>query len=299
MKRIECKSRDEWLSYRMTGIGASEAPAILGLDPYKGPLAVYAEKVGLVEPSDEETEAMEWGILLQPIVAVRYADKTNRVLRDHGRYSLCRDDVHPWMLASLDFEIVDPVAVLEVKTTNIRHTDDWKDEPPLRFQVQVQQQLAVTGFDLGALVVLVGGQRLYSYDVPRHQGFIDSLIAVEQEFWRRVELKDPPPADGSDATKEFLRRAYPVDDGSVVPLPEEALAWDQQLAVAKEAIKEEEALVQEIQNKIKAAMGEATWGLMSNGVRFSLKTIEKHAKKATAVGDLITSYRELRRVAAK
>ena len=294
MKRIECGSKAEWLSYRQKGIGASETAAILGLDPYRGPLAVYAEKVGLVEPSDEETEAMEWGILLQPIVAVRYADKTNRVLKDHGRYSLCQDEQYPWMLASLDYEIVDPVAVLEVKTTNIRHTDDWKEEAPLRFQVQVQKQLRVTGFDMGALAVLVGGQKLYSYDVPRHQGFIDSLVEVEKEFWRRVELRDPPPADGSDATKEFLKRAYPVDDGSVVPLPEEALGWDKVLEMAKADKKEVDAAIQEAQNKFKAAMGEATWGLLSTGDRYSLKLVEKKAYEVKA-----TSYRELRRVAAK
>ena len=42
--------RGEWLKLRQNGIGGSDAAAILGLNPYKSPLAVYADKRGLTNP---------------------------------------------------------------------------------------------------------------------------------------------------------------------------------------------------------------------------------------------------------
>ena len=46
----EMENRKNWLDVRAQGIGGSDAGAILGLNKYKGPMAVYLEKTGQVEP---------------------------------------------------------------------------------------------------------------------------------------------------------------------------------------------------------------------------------------------------------
>ena len=48
----EMENRKNWLSVRAQGIGGSDAGAIMGLNKYKGPMAVYLEKTGQVEPED-------------------------------------------------------------------------------------------------------------------------------------------------------------------------------------------------------------------------------------------------------
>lgn len=38
--------REEWLKYRMMGIGGSDAGAICGLNPYVSPIDVFLDKSG-------------------------------------------------------------------------------------------------------------------------------------------------------------------------------------------------------------------------------------------------------------
>ncbi len=44
--------RDEWLRVRNTGIGGSDAGVILGLNKWKSPITLWAEKTGQVAPND-------------------------------------------------------------------------------------------------------------------------------------------------------------------------------------------------------------------------------------------------------
>ena len=39
-------THDEWLALRRTGIGGSDAGAIMGVSPYKGAFSVWADKHG-------------------------------------------------------------------------------------------------------------------------------------------------------------------------------------------------------------------------------------------------------------
>ena len=48
-KQIDIKglSHEEWLALRRKGIGGSDHAAIVGLDRYRSPFDVYADKLGL------------------------------------------------------------------------------------------------------------------------------------------------------------------------------------------------------------------------------------------------------------
>ena len=55
-------SKEEWTALRSTTIGGSDAAAILGLNPYKSPYALWAEKTGKVIPEDiSQKEAVRLG----------------------------------------------------------------------------------------------------------------------------------------------------------------------------------------------------------------------------------------------
>jgi len=68
---IVCASRAEWLEQRRQGIGASDAAVILGLTKWKSPMGLYAEKTGLVPMGQEETDLLEWGNRLEPVIALK------------------------------------------------------------------------------------------------------------------------------------------------------------------------------------------------------------------------------------
>ena len=53
-------SRDDWLEHRKKSIGGSDASAVAGLNPWTSPYSVWADKLGLLPPK-EENEAMRLG----------------------------------------------------------------------------------------------------------------------------------------------------------------------------------------------------------------------------------------------
>lgn len=52
-KEIVCTvtdiSHEEWLSFRKTGIGGSDAPTVVGVNPYNSRYALWADKRGGVK----------------------------------------------------------------------------------------------------------------------------------------------------------------------------------------------------------------------------------------------------------
>jgi putative phage-type endonuclease len=275
----EYASETEWLVARRSAIGASEAPILLGVSPFKSPMELFAEKLELLE-RDAETNEMRWGKILEGPLAEHYAVETGRRLHDPGRYTLRRSRAATWMVATLDREIVQageqPVpAPLEIKTTAFR-AEDWQEEPPVDVLVQVQHQLAVTGWAWASVAVLIAGRTFRWYDVPRHEAFIAKLLEAELEFFAHLRTKTLPRVDGTPGTKAALRALYPRETpGLVVNLPGDAIEWDTQRlrAIAEAKICEE--VKDEAENKLRAALGEAEVGVLPNGVTYTYKASER------------------------
>lgn len=294
-------ARHAWLQARKTGIGATDAAVILGLSKYKSPLALYAEKAGLVDEDDQEHDALEWGRRLEPVIAAKYEEVTGRTTFDPGAFELQRNASEPWMFATLDRIVTAPPAdgalpydspgVLELKTAAAWARDQWDKEPPPIYQVQVQHQLAVTGHLWGSIAVLIGGRTFRWQDIERNETFIARLMALEHEFWLRIQRRDPPPPDGTRATSEVLAMLYPHEEHEQTQLPAEAAGWDIQRETAIRAIEQAEEKKTEAENRIKAAIGNHAIGVMPNGVRYHWKSINRKAYAVEA-----SSYRKLTRV---
>ena len=296
--RVALDSRDEWLEARRHGIGASDAAAVLGLSAWSSPLTLYCDKLGIVEPQPADLERMEWGHALEVPIAARYARETGRQVVDPGRWTIRVSAAHPFMLATLDREAVDPKkgpGVVEVKNWNGFQGGQWEDEPPLQYQVQLQHQLAVTGYQWGSLAVLIGGNRFYWTDVERNDKFIDALIEAESLFWDRVQRQDPPPPDASEACRDVLKRLWPKEaPGKIIALGADAAVWDDKRLIAKKQIDEWKDAEREADNWLISALGDAEAAILPDGTRYTYKQQPRKAYTVAA-----TKFRVLRRTAAK
>ncbi|QHL91250.1 hypothetical protein GVO57_11055 [Sphingomonas changnyeongensis] len=244
-------TREAWLAERRTGIGGSDVAAILGVSPYRSALDVFLDKRGLLV-DQAESEPMRWGTLLEPVVRQEYANRTGRsvalpegVLR-HPRYG--------FMLANLDGIATD--RLYEGKTA--RTAEGWgepgSDEVPQGYLLQVQHYMAVTGYDVTDIAVLIGGSDFRIYTVEADAELHEMLVEAEAEFWRRVTDDDPPePITMADALKRWGRQSRA---DSVIACPEVAEAVDQLRAIkaaqADLAAREEAAKL-----TIMAALGDA------------------------------------------
>ena len=288
-------SRDEWLEARHRGIGGSDAAAAIGLNRWKAPLAVYCDKLGIGDPDNELSEPAEWGLLLEPVLIEKYRSVTGRRVQTPSGFELYRSPHHPFMSCTPDGLITDPErdgeGVLEAKTGGVFTLKEWKEEPPLEYQVQLQHNMAVLDLKWGSFAVLIGGQRFFWCDMERNDRFCEVLVRKEADFWERVVTGTPPDPDASTSTSEAIARLYPGETGRTIDLDDEASEWNRRHLAIKEAKKRLELQERLYGNRLRAAIGEATFGRLPDGSRLSLKTVKKEPFMVTP-----SPYRELRRL---
>jgi putative phage-type endonuclease len=248
-------SREKWLEERRKGLGGSDAAAVAGLSRYRTPIQVYMEKLGLVDPP-EENEAMYWGKKLEDIVAEEFSIRTGLKVRRRNAILLHPD--HSFMLANVDRFIVGKNEGLECKTTSAYRVDEWKDdEIPWEYAIQCHHYMAVTGYSAWWIAVLIGGNRFIYKRIERDEAIIRDLIKIESHFWNYHVLQEiPPDPDGSAASSELVRRIYPESNGLELDLPSAVERWIEQYEQAAEEEKAAAARKEEAANNIKMLLGE-------------------------------------------
>lgn len=275
---VVCDSHEDeagWLAARQLGIGASDMPVILGLSPWRSILELYAEKTGEDEPEDlSGNEFAEWGHRLEGPIIDAFRERTGRPTQRAGQ--LIRSVEYPWAQCTLDgltgakdHPLKDTGAQcawpLQVKNTTAWKADDWADGPPEIYVIQEHHEMLVTGADKATIACLLGGNKLVWADIPRDETLIRKIVFRGQEFWHRVLNREPPPPDGSEATKKALGRLHPQDDGTIVELPgelREAIGLLQRFKAEKKVAETE---IWAIENAIKAALGDHQAGCFAGG----------------------------------
>ena len=252
-------THEEWLQERRTGIGGSDAAAILGLDRYRSPFEVYADKLGLTD-NRPDSEAMRQGRDLEDYVADRFTEATGKKLR--RRNAILRHPDHPWMLGNVDRWVVGEKAGVECKTTSVLNKSKFSQgDYPAHYYTQCVHYMAVTGAERWYLAVLVLNQGFHIFTIERDEAEIQALIAAEQQFWQEHVLKQIPPLpDGTDSASSVIRALFPeAREKEVTTLfgQEEKIREYLDLAVQVDALeKQRDTLKQELQ----LALGSAEIG---------------------------------------
>ena len=240
-------------------IGGSDAASAAGIDPYRSRIMLWLEKTGRVERP--ETEAMRWGIRLQPLIELRE--------REYVAWSLDPrpvggdapvDPERAWLTGQPDgmVESDDGDVLLEIKTVNQWAKREWNGEPPLAYVAQVQHYLHLTGLDRGLLAVLVGGQRLELTEIERNQRAIDRLLEREEEFYGFLVRDEPPPPDDSLSAREAVAAMFPEHvPARVMRLDGAQYRRLRELHARREQRDTIDAQVRGLENELKAAMGDA------------------------------------------
>jgi len=257
-------NRADWLRARKAGIGASEMAAVMGISPHASPYSVWADKVTDEIDDRPPTGRQYWGTRLEGLIADEFAAQMDGVqVQDPGPYTIYRD-VANHMFATPDrlVEHADGTTfVLELKTAGLDRWHDWDECPPAQYLIQVQHQIAVTVAAGGYIAVLIGGNEFRVYPIPRDEEMIADIRAAASEFWEFVERREPPEIDGHNATTEALKRRYPAgDDELAVELPPTLVWATEELAELKVKQKDLDDRKAELENRIKAEMGDATIG---------------------------------------
>lgn len=224
----------EQLEVRRTGVGASEVAAVVGLSPYETALDVWARKTRRAPP-DRETDAMQLGNLLEPVVLELYRQRVGPVVPAgaetlrHGRYRFA--------LATPDGFAEEGARLVECKTAGARTREQWGeglDEVPVQYLVQVQWQLLVTGRERAHLAaLLLGDQDFRVYEIERAPRLIEQLVERVARFWRDNVANDTPPDPGPEHASEYLAALYTKPTKELLPWTAETRALAFELATVK------------------------------------------------------------------
>jgi len=238
-------------------IGSSEISIVMGLNPFKSPLQLWAEKTGKVEPDDLSTnEAVEWGTRLEEVVAAKFAEKHGvKLIAYKKRF------VHPtykFLTCELDRLIAGTDEIVEVKTMNAwKYKDISQDEGvPEHIICQVIFALGLSKRKKAHVAILIGGNRYFEREVIFDQDLFDLMVKQAVVFWEMVEHDIPPMAEGMD--NPFMVELYPTNDEQMQQINElnDKVGYLQQVKGNIDAMEaEKDKLEAEIKAVIGASMG--------------------------------------------
>lgn len=182
---------DEWHAWRRSGVGSSDSAAVLGVSPYRTPIQVWREKLGLYVDEDEGKEFVyQMGHAaerkMRATLEKRLGSPMPPACATHAK--------HSELIASLDG--YDPkLGILEAKLVSqaVFHEIEKTQVLPAHHAIQTLHQLNVTG----APVV-----HYFAYNAALNEGVIIEVLPdasrmkelEERElfFWSLVTSKTPP-----------------------------------------------------------------------------------------------------------
>jgi len=299
-------SAAQWHALRARHVGASEAAILFGVAPdyMPGLYSLWHIKAGKVPPPQVNTPRTRWGLLLEDAIAAGAGDQEGWDVRP-GQYA-SREGLG----ATLDRIIAAPgprdagcegPGVLELKNSDwLQHARTWGDEPPIHILLQLQAQLAATGYSWGAVAVLVGGNDLRIFRYAARPKVQADILRRVRAFWASIEEGRPPQPDGNDDTFRVLRVLDPevVDEELDLTTDNAApVLCAEYLAAAAEA-KAAEARRKEAMAGLLAKLGGHRWAKVP-GFKLSQAVTEAKPDRVAKPGEIIKGRAESRRLTIK
>jgi len=179
---------ENWHEWRGQGLGASDAPVVMGVSPWKTRFQLYEEKAGLVALDKTGNWATKRGNELEPKARADYEFRNNLVMP----VAFVQHKDHPFIRASLDGFNEEESIVLEIKCPGKEdHQTAYDGKVPEKYWPQVQHQLLASG-----------ARELHYYSFDGERGVIvvvrpdkeycELLLLELTKFWTLVRLRTPP-----------------------------------------------------------------------------------------------------------
>ncbi len=201
----------EWHKARLKGIGASEASAVIGCNPYMSNVTLWEIKTGRRKAPDISSNPhVEYGHAAEdPIRRLFALDYPEYEVTYGGAFDMVRNPQYPWLFATLDGRLVEretgKKGIYEGKTTEILRSiakENWRDGVPQNYYVQMLHQLLASGFEFNVLHAqlkrvyngeIKSTRQTYRIDRADVAADLEYLLAEEIKFWEEYVVKDRMP----------------------------------------------------------------------------------------------------------
>lgn len=195
----------DWLAWRRQDITASRVAALFDLHPYLSRAKLAALMRG--GDGDAPNAAMRRGRILEPAVIAALSE-------DHPDWRMAKATTYHRLpehrLGATPDYWLDDDGLVQVKTVSPQKWEEWQARPPVAYTLQTLTELIVTGRTRGLLAIMVCSPSypVHLFDVPRHEGAEQRILAATAEWWRAFDAGETA---GAQPSAEL---AAEVEDGS-------------------------------------------------------------------------------------
>ena len=236
--------KQSWLENRLLDITSTEVSALFNLCPYITELELYYQKKDKVVLNIDDNERMMWGRHLEDSIATAFAEKYKMKVKQFDVYMR---DPETRMGSSFDYKIVseEEPMILEIKNVDaMAYRNNWIEhdeeniEPPEHIALQLQHQLEITGYNVGYIVALVGGNTMKVVRSERDPRIGKILKGKVENFWERIKLGVPPDIDYTRDSQYVIKNLYNQANAGVVLVADEDMdkLVDEYYAINKEYV---------------------------------------------------------------
>lgn len=194
----------EWLEFRKDKIGASDAPIILGVSPYKTPYQLYMEKVEGVQVP--QNSAMKRGHDLEDEARVEFEKMYEMLYLDtiNVRPCVMQSNDFSFLIASLDGIDSEKNVAVEIKCPGPKdHQTAISGSIPDHYVPQLQHQLFVAGLRSIFYFSYRPGEIPILLEYKYNDELMKKLLVSEMEFHAKMEAKSPPALSDKDFEERF------------------------------------------------------------------------------------------------
>ena len=170
-----------WLEWRAKGIGASDAPVIMGENPWKSASQLLQEKCGGKAP--RRNAAMVRGTALEPEARRSYETKVGICV-----VPACLQSVrYEWLRASVDGLATDGSIVVEIKCGESVYRESSRSQAvPDYYYGQLQHILAITNHRSIDFYCYLPKRPEVHLRISRDDSYIKRLLEAESLFWQKI-----------------------------------------------------------------------------------------------------------------
>jgi len=221
-KSYPITDKQSWLENRLLDVTSTEVSALFGLNPYQTEFELYHQKKDKVVVSVPDSERMMWGRNLEDSIALGFAEKYKMKVEQFDVYMR---NPETRMGSSFDYKIVseDEPMILEIKNVDgLAYRKNWIEydeetiSPPDHISMQLQHQLEITGYNVGYIVALVGGNTMKVVKSKRDPNIGKKIREKVEEFWQRIKTNTPPDVDYTRDAEYIMKNLYNEADANLI-----------------------------------------------------------------------------------
>ena len=200
------------LEERAKGMGATDGPTAIGVNPHRSEYDCYLEKTGQITPPDiSDIPAVIHGIAMEPVVFEMIKTKLKIPARRDNQTHY--HPKHSWMFMHIDGRYIKEDKIIEIKCPSPHMREfygtEGTDQIPQIYIAQATHMLAIEEQCKAVEFFVYFHGEILRYTIRRKARLIEIYMKALLRFWGHVQEKVPPmPRNNEDVTHMYFKNNH-------------------------------------------------------------------------------------------